>query len=106
MSDAILVHKGRYNTIEIHMNEDVSGDTFTSEIRTHPTQEATLIATWAVAYATDGTDGILKLLMDEDASGGIEETSGYMDLKRVSSGVPYAVFDAPLEVTFVGSVTA
>lgn len=105
MSNEVIVHKGRTNTVEIRLGMDVSADTFTSQIRTQPTQEATLIAEWEVEFLTDGTDGVLKLTMDDAVTAGIAELAGYMDLKRVSGGEPIPVFDKPLEVLFRGTVT-
>jgi hypothetical protein len=88
------------------MGIDVSNDTITSEIRSEPTQEAPLLATWAVAFVTDGTDGKLILTLDNTFTEQIAANSGFMDLKRVlPSGEPVAVFDKPLEVTFRGTVT-
>jgi hypothetical protein len=106
MSNEVIVHKGRTNILEIRLGIDASSDVYTSEIRTAPTQDATLIATWTVTFLTDGTDGILKLTLDDSVTGPIQEVAGYMDLKRVSAGQPLPVFDRPLEVVFRGTVTA
>jgi hypothetical protein len=104
MSNEVIVHKGRTNVLEIRLGYDASADTFTSQIRTQPTQEATLIATWAIDE-TNAVDGILLLTLDDAITANIQETSGYMDLKRESGGEPLAVFDKPLEVVFRGTVT-
>lgn len=105
MSNKVIVHKGRTNTVLVDMGIDVSADTITSEIRSEPSVEAPLIATWVVSFVTDGTDGMLSLSMDDVITGGIEANSGYMDLKRVTGGEPVPVFDRPLEVSFRGTVT-
>ena len=105
MSNEVIVHKGRTNVLEVRLGIDVSTDTFTSEIRTQPDQAASLIATWTVAFVTDGSDGLLKLTLDDSVTAGIAELAGYMDLKRVSGGEPIPVFDKPLEVVFRGTVT-
>lgn len=105
MSNAVVVHKGRTNTVIIKLGFDVSADTFTSEIRSEPDVEGVLIASWIVDWVTDGTDGDLSLTMDNTITGAIDADSGYMDLKRVSAGEPLPVFDRPLEVVFRGSVT-
>lgn len=106
MSGIVKVHKGRRNVITLNLGFDVSADTITSEIRAELDPASTLIATWTVAEVTDGTDGMLTLTLDDTDTSSITEKRGYMDLKRVSGGEPYAVFDEPLEVVFVSSVTA
>jgi hypothetical protein len=106
MSNEVIVHKGRTNVLEVRLGIDISADTFTSEIRTQPDQGSTLIASWTVTFSTDGTDGNLKLVLDDAITSTIDENSGYMDLKRVSGGEPIPVFDKPLEVVFRGTVTA
>jgi hypothetical protein len=105
MTSKVVVHKGRTNTVTIDLGIDVSGDTFTSEIRSEPTQDAPLIATWVVTFATNGSDGKLVLKLDNTATSQIKANSGYMDLKRVTGSEPVPVFDRPLEVSFRGTVT-
>jgi hypothetical protein len=105
MSNKVIVHKNRTNIITVSLGTDVSDDVITSEIRSEPTVDAPLIATWIVTFKTDGSDGELILTMDDNETGQIKAMSGYMDLKRVSGGEPFAVFDQPLEVSFRGSVT-
>ncbi len=106
MSNEVVVHKGRFNTLPVFLYMDVEGETFTSEIRTQPTQESELIAPWEVEFLTDGSDGVLILTMDELVTAGILQASGYMDLKRITGGEPVSVFEMPLEVLFRGTVTA
>lgn len=105
MSNEVVVHKGRTNTIRIKLGINVSGDTFTSEIRSEPTSDSPLIATWVVSFATTGADGELILRLDDVVTSQIKANGGYMDLKRVTGGEPVPVFDRPLEVTFRGTVT-
>lgn len=107
MSNEIIVHKGRTNVVTVDMGIDVSLDILTSEIRSEPNQGAPLIATWEVAFVTDGTDGKLTLTLDDLTTSQIKATSGFMDIKRVvgTIGEPVAAFDKPLEVTFRGTVT-
>jgi hypothetical protein len=88
------------------MGINVSADVITSEIRSEPDVNAPLIATWDVAFKTDGTDGELILTLDDLETSQIKANSGYMDLKRVVNGEPFSVFDMALEVSFRGSVTA
>lgn len=102
MSDAIVVYKNRTNKVTVSLGIDVSDDTITSEIRT---QSGVLIATWDVAFDSDGTDGQLVLTLDNADAADIDYTTGLMDLKRVSGGEPYSVFDKPVEVEFRDTVT-
>lgn len=106
MASEVVVYKDRTNIITVALGMDVSADTITSEIRTEPSVDAPLIAEWDVSFATDGTDGELIFVIDDLVAGQITQNSGYMDIKRVSGGEPYAVFDKPLEVKIQGSVTA
>lgn len=50
MSNQVVVHKGRTNVVRVDLGIDVSADTITSEIRSEPDVEGTLIATWTVAF--------------------------------------------------------
>lgn len=103
-NDTLVVYKNRTNIITVSLGIDVSGDTITSEIRT-PT--GVLIATWDVVFDSDGTDGELILTLDNSdvESADIGYSSGLMDLKRVSGGEPYVIFDKSLEVEFREVVT-
>lgn len=105
MSNQVVVHKGRTNTLTVDLGIDVSLDTITSEIRSEPSVDSPLIATWVVTFATDGTDGELIFTLDDTFTSQITAASGYMDIKRVTSGEPVPVFDRPLEVIFRGTVT-
>jgi hypothetical protein len=105
MSNEVIVHKGRTNTIRVNLGIDVSADDLSSEIRSEPDQEAPLIATWDVSFVNDGKDGQLLLVLDDLVTGDIKANSGYMDIKRITGGEPVPVFDRPLEVTFRGTVT-
>jgi hypothetical protein len=105
MSNKVIVHKGRTNTLTVDLGINVSADTFTSEIRSEPDSSSPLIATWIVTFATNGADGKLVLKMDDVITAQIKANSGYMDLKRVTGAEPVPVFDRPLEVSFRGTVT-
>jgi hypothetical protein len=102
MSNTLVVFKERTNVITVSLGIDVSGDTLTSEIRT---QSGTLIATWDVAFDSDGSDGELILTLDDSDTSSIDFPNGLMDIKRVSGGEPLPVFDRPLEVEFRDSIT-
>jgi hypothetical protein len=102
VSDKVIVYKGRTNIIGVSLGFDASSDVITSEIRT---ESGALIATWAVTFDGDGTDGELVLTLDNSATGNIQYTSGKMDLKRMLGSEPVSVFDEPLEVEFRNVVT-
>jgi len=87
------------------MGTDVSADTLTSEIRAEPDQASLLIATWNVSMPNGGADGEVLLTLDDVVAAQITSQNGYMDIKRVSGGEAYPVFEKPLEVIFQGSVT-
>jgi hypothetical protein len=105
MSNQVIVHKGRTNTIVVNLGIDVEDDIITSEIRSEPMVESPLIATWSVTKPNGGADGLLHLSLDDAVTSLITANSGYMDLKRIVSGEPVPVFDHPLEVVFRGTVT-
>lgn len=100
---ALVVYKNRTNIVNASLGYDVSGDTITSEIRT---ESDVLIATWTVTFDGDGTDGELVLTLDNSITSAIEYSRGLMDMKRVSAGEPFAVFDKAIEVEFRETVTA
>jgi len=105
MSNEIVVLKGRYNVVTVDLGIDVSGETITSQIRSEAHLEAPLIAEWEVAFETDGADGKLILTLDTLTTSQIKASSGFMDVKRQSNTEALPGFDAPLAVTFQGSVT-
>lgn len=105
MANEIIIHRDRTNVLSVNLGMNITGMTITSQIRDQPDVEATLIATFAVVVV-DATEGEITLTMDNSAAAGITQASGYMDIKRVSGGEPFAVFDRPLEVQFRGVVTA
>jgi|APGre2960657404_1045060.scaffolds.fasta_scaffold113367_1 hypothetical protein len=105
MSNQVIVHKSRTNTLLVDLGVDVSDDTITSEIRSEPNSDSPLLATWVVNFVTDGSDGELVFTLDDTFTAQITATSGYMDVKRVTGGEPVPVFDKPLEVVFRGTVT-
>lgn len=102
----VEVYKGRTVVLPVSLGFDVSQDTFTSEIRVRPSPSSTLIAAWDITFLTDGKDGELILRLDASITSAITQNLGYMDLKRVSGPNPLPVFDAPLEVVFLNTVTA
>lgn len=100
----IVVYKNRTNRLSVSLGTDVSGDSFESEIREKALVASPLIATWDVAFLTDGVDGELVLTLDDSELSAVTQKAGYMDIKRVSGGEPYQVF-APVKVVFKNVVT-
>lgn len=103
--DQIVITKGRTKVLSVSLPDDVSNDTFTSQIRSGRSKTTTLIATWTVSFETDGTDGELILVLDDTITAAISYKKGYMDMKRITDGEPVDVFDHPLEVLFKNPVT-
>lgn len=109
MIKQLRVHKNRTNVVVVDLGFDVSSDVFTSEIRREMDWESDLLATWLVAFETDGSDGRLILTLDDVETGAITVSNGYMDLKRCIGGIdgePVSVFAEPIQVAFKGTVTA
>lgn len=101
----IVVYKGRTTEVIVNLGFDVSGDTFSSQIRAADEVTSTLIATWSISFVNDGTDGLLLLKLDDAISSTITRTKGFMDIKRITSGEPIPVFDKPLPVIIQSTVT-
>lgn len=106
MSNEVVVHRNRTNILPVSLGTDVSGETFTSEIRAKVDPTSTLLATWTVTFLTDGSDGELVLRIDNSNLTNVAKNYGYMDIKRMSGGEPLAVLLEPLRVKFQGVVTA
>lgn len=103
MSD-VIVYKNRTNVVQVDLGSDISADDFTSEIRQKALVGSPLVATWVVAFLTDGTDGKLVLTLDNSELQDVGVKVGYMDIKRTSGGEPYQVF-SPIKVVFQETVT-
>jgi hypothetical protein len=101
----IIVYKNRTNVISVSLGTDVSGDTLSSEIRAKEQVGSLLLATFDVTFATDGVDGEVILTLDDSETQDITAKMGFMDIKRVSGGEPYAVFP-PVKVVFKETITA
>jgi hypothetical protein len=106
MASQIFVYKNRTNIITVSLGMNVQNDTFSSQIRTEKNSTSTLLATWTVSFVTDGTDGMLKLTLDNSQLTSITRANGFMDIKRTTSGEPVPVFDDPIEVIFREVVTS
>lgn len=101
-SDKVIVYKNRTNEISVLLNFDITGNTITSQIKT---ESGVLIATWTVSVL-DASEGSILLTLDNSITSTITQKVGYMDLKRVAGGEPYAVFERPLEVEFRDTITS
>jgi len=102
----LVVYKGRTNIVPVSLGYDVSNDTIVSEIRVEKSRESELIATWAVSFLNDGTDGELIFTLDNSVTENIVRTIGYMDIKRVSNDEPLNVLDDVIEVLIKDPITA
>lgn len=103
--EPIKVYRGRTTTLQVSLSYDVSNDIITSQIRQGRNSQSTLIVEWEVKFKTDGTDGELIFTIDDAASVGIADTSGYMDIKRLTDNEPVSVFDEPFPVVFKEVIT-
>lgn len=102
----VKVTRGRAKPLEVKLDYSVEGDVLTSQIRETRDPESALIADWSVAFVTDGSDGHLLLTLTSETTAAITQSTGFMDIKRVSNGVPLDVFDSPLKVIFTEMPTA
>lgn len=105
MYQPIIVHKNRNVTVGINLGEDVSGNTFSGVIRKDKSPDSTLLATWAIEFLTDGTDGEIVLTLQPGDTATIEHTNAYTDVKRVVGSEVLPVFTQPIQVIFVDSLT-
>lgn len=106
MAKQTVVHKGRYAIKRVNLNEDLSGysiGNFVSQIRARPDRSSELIAEWEIVFDNGtGTDGILRLTMEDEVTGAITQDTGYMDVMRIDGGQKTSCFDEPLPVEFRG----
>lgn len=104
--NTLTVYKGRTNILPVSFGYDISGSTFESQIRAKPDPSSTLIATWAVTFDSDGTDGELVLTLDDAITSAVTVSKGYMDIKRIVGGEPIAAHNGVIEVFFKDTVTS
>lgn len=101
-------NKGRYNAVRVNLGYNATGEVFSAEIRERPEQSSPLILTWFVDD-TDLATGYVELQYDDSESDNAQinaNTEGWMDLKRVEGDSDVTVFDEPLAVKLMGTVTA
>lgn len=106
MAAQIFVYKNRTNIITVNLGVNVQNDTFASQIRAEKNNTSELLATWVVSFVTDGSDGLLKLTIDNSQLTSITRQNGFMDIKRTTTGEPVPVFDDPVEVIFREVITS
>lgn len=104
MEDMIEVHRGCTEVIELNLGHPLGDDTYTSQIRVGQNPTSELIATWTVEVR-NANNGILSLKLDDSVTAAIEQSYGWMDVKRVSNGEPLFECD-PIPVVFKNVVTA
>lgn len=105
MSGTLTIYRDRTNIVPLHLGYDVSADTFRSQIRVGKSKTSLLIAEFDVTFLTDGTDGELLLTLDDSVAATIVQDKGFTDVKRVSAGEPFQVYDEPIPVRFKDTVT-
>lgn len=101
----IDVYKGRTNVVLVSLGYDVSGEIIRSQIRENIDPTSELIAEWTVGFVTDGTDGELRLSLDNSVTSTITKSTGYMDMLRMAASEPISVFDDVIQVLFKNVVT-
>jgi len=104
MEDVIEIRRGRTEVVELNLGHPLGDDIYTSQIRAGQNVTSELIATWTVTVR-NATNGILTLKLDDSVTANIEQTYGWMDVKRVSNGEPLFECD-PIPVIFKNVVTA
>jgi hypothetical protein len=101
-----VVHRGRYNIKLVNLNRDISAMTpstdFLCQIRATEDHTSELIAQWTLAFENTGSDGLLRLTLDDSITSLITHKRGFMDLLRIEGGQPISEFDEALPVEFRG----
>lgn len=105
MYEPIIVHKNRNVTVGLNLGEDVSGNTFEGVIRASKDSDSTVLATWAIGFLTDGTDGEIVLTLEPEDTADIPYTIGWTDLKRIAGSESLPVFRSAVQVVFEESLT-
>ena len=96
------------NVVLVSLGYSVKDDLLTSQIRTGTDITSDLVVEWAVEFVNDGSDGQLRLTVDDAVPVDPSVEFGYMDMKRViggEGGEPVPVFSGPILVTFLDVVT-
>ena len=101
----LVIHKKRTNIVPVKFSYSVANDVITSQIRRGRHSGSPLIATWTITKPNGGADGRLILTLDDSQLMNITDRIGYMDMKRVSGGEPFPMFEEPVVVVFKDSIT-
>ena len=101
----IRVYKNRTNVLLVRFGRDISADEFSSQIKEDKTSSSEVVVAWAPSFETDGTDGVLRLVLSNELIATITKSIGYMDIKRMSAGEPLPVFKELIEVHFKETIT-
>lgn len=102
--DPIIIHRRRTERITVKLRYSVGNDVITSQIRTGVNPASTKIADFEVDVSADGRT--IWLTLDDSVTQNIQQSGGYMDIKRVTGGEPVNVIDDPIPVVFRNVVTA
>lgn len=92
---AVPVYRDRKTTITVNLNYDVTGDTLTAQGREGQASTSTLLVTFTVVVNTANTGALtltcLPAAIEDEA---VDFLGGWMDIKRVSAGVPLPAMPA------------
>jgi len=97
----LVFKKGRYNAVSVNAEQDLTGETITSQIRTGPEETSDLILAWTVTE-DDYALGTFTLSYndstpDEDIAA---VTRGFMDIKRLTGSGDISLHDDLIIVEF------
>ena len=98
------VHKHRTTELHVILPYPTENDIFTSQVRKGRSQATEVIVEWNVSKSEESSNKLI-LVIDDELASTITETTGYMDIKRVTAGEPLAVFNDPILVTFKDVIT-
>lgn len=104
-----VIHRGRYNIKLVNLNRDIStmtpGTDFKAQIRATENHTSELIAEFTITFEDDGSDGVLRLTLDDSITSLITHDRGFFDLMRIEGGQPISEFDEALPIEFRGMPT-
>lgn len=104
MAKQLVFYKGRYNTVQVNLGINITGQTIASQIRERPDETSDVILTWIITV-TNAATGEFTLSFN-DSTPAIDASNGWMDIKRVTGSGDIPCFDEPLAVEFRGAITA
>lgn len=104
MANAVIIHRGLTNTIPLVLGYDTTGDTISSQVRSGPDRSYPRLLNFEVTVV-DESNGEYTLTIDDTFTSQIVVDTGYMDVLRITGGEPVPVFEEPLQVIFMGTVS-